>query len=337
MTARRLCLLLALWLLAACGAAPGTINQPVASSSAPIATAWSDGPPPSASAAAMLPTATPMIAPTIAATSAADAPGGQIAYVDDGDIWLLDLATNQTQQVTRDGFSSDPAWSPDGQRLAFTRGQSDTTQSVSVRADGSDPQTIGDSGALFPAFGPDGDLFVVRRVPGELPELQIVRHGSGGESIVHSEPGGLCGPIDLSAGPDQHLALSLNCGRGSYTLITSPGVTETIDLGRQIDGAVCAAPGVWSHDGGRIAAITARECAYQQETAITIVDDPLGRPRATTIVRDGGIFSLDWSPDDRWIVYAQNERGLFVIPASGGAPRPIAARGSSPAWRPATR
>jgi len=45
---------------------------------------------------------------------------GEIAYVKDGDIWLLDLLTGKSQQLTADGNNRWPTWSPDGKYLLYT-------------------------------------------------------------------------------------------------------------------------------------------------------------------------------------------------------------------------
>ncbi len=45
---------------------------------------------------------------------------GEIAYVLDGDIWLVDLFTSKSQQLTKDGNNRWPAWSPDGRYLLYT-------------------------------------------------------------------------------------------------------------------------------------------------------------------------------------------------------------------------
>ena len=49
---------------------------------------------------------------------------GQLAYVLDGDIWLHDLATKETRQLTTDGNNHLPAWSPDGKTLLYSHGPS---------------------------------------------------------------------------------------------------------------------------------------------------------------------------------------------------------------------
>jgi len=88
---------------------------------------------------------------------------GQIAYIQDGDqsLWLLDLATSQARQVAV-GPSHDPAWSPDGQWLAFTGGLENTDIYI-VHPDGSGETSITNSPDLeqLPAFSPSGTLFFV--------------------------------------------------------------------------------------------------------------------------------------------------------------------------------
>lgn len=290
-------------------------------------------PSPSSPAASLQPSATP----------AGQPPSSAIAYLDGGNLWLLDLATGQSRQLTDDGQSSDPVWSPDGQWLAFTTTRDGQPQIELLRADSSARRalTTGPGQASFPAFGRDGTLSFIRRAPGDTPAIQIVRRDAAGtEIVVHSEPGGLCGPIGLSVAVDQRAALSLNCGRGSYTLISTPGISETTDLGQQIDAGVCAAPGVWAQRDTRIAAITARECAYHQQTSIVVVDQVGDVPQVRRVLDSSGIRDLDWSPDGQRLVYARftptgDPAGLWLIDSDGqDQPRQISPTGAQPAWRP---
>lgn len=337
---RRLCALLAV-LLAGCGVPAQTADQAAPAmpgGSAPTSISQS---PDLQSSAPDLQSPTPgPQSPTPAPSSGTR---GTIAYLDGGNLWLLDLASGQSRQLTDDGQSRDPAWSPDGQSLAVTTIRAGLPQIELLRADGSERRamTTGPGQASFPAFSPDGTLVFVRRPPGDTPAIQIVRRdAAGAETIVHSEPGGLCGPIGLSVAVDQRAALSLNCGRGSYTLISTPGVSETIDLGREIDAGVCAAPGVWAQRDTRIAAIAARECAYHQETSIVVVDRIGDAPQVRRVLDGSGIRELDWSPDGQWLVYARftatgDPAGLWLIDSDGqNEPRQISPTGAQPAWRP---
>ncbi len=58
--------------------------------------------------------------------------------------------------------------------------------------------------------------------------------------------------------------------------------------------------------------------------------------RAVPLTNDGG-QNMDpaWSPDGGWIAFHSRGRGgIWVVPATGGAPRQVAGVGSEPAWSP---
>jgi hypothetical protein len=46
---------------------------------------------------------------------------GKIAYVQDGDIWMMALPSGQPQRLTTDGFNGAPSWSVSGEWLTFLR------------------------------------------------------------------------------------------------------------------------------------------------------------------------------------------------------------------------
>jgi WD40 repeat protein len=74
---------------------------------------------------------------SVAATAPAQSqPAGEIAYTQGGNIWLFDLTTRQSRQLSNHPSTSDPnlapvhlSWSPDGQRLAYSKAESTTSPS----------------------------------------------------------------------------------------------------------------------------------------------------------------------------------------------------------------
>jgi Tol biopolymer transport system component len=54
------------------------------------------------------------------------------------------------------------------------------------------------------------------------------------------------------------------------------------------------------------------------------------------ITRDGGVNAYPaFSPDGRWLAYQSAKRGgIWLVPATGGAPRRVSDTGEFPAWSP---
>ncbi len=70
-------------------------------------------------------------APAPSATPQVDAKlKGEIAYLDEGDIWLRELASTTSRQLTELGTVRDLAWSPDGRRIAFAIGDENAAQYI---------------------------------------------------------------------------------------------------------------------------------------------------------------------------------------------------------------
>lgn len=116
------------------------------------------------------PTVTPSPTPTqIGGTQ------GLIAFVSlrDGDpeIYTLNLATGQTNQLTRnDDVVGWPAWSPDGQFLAFFSDMAETTGQhiYMMRADGSELEQLTQGNRIdnYPLWSPDGNRIAMHTFDG---------------------------------------------------------------------------------------------------------------------------------------------------------------------------
>jgi Tol biopolymer transport system component len=85
---------------------------------------------------------------------------GRIAYSYEGDIYTMNADGSGIQQLTSDpAMDFDPAWSPDGARLAFRSHRDGNEEVYLMLADGSDQHNLSNSpsgGDYSPAWSPDG-------------------------------------------------------------------------------------------------------------------------------------------------------------------------------------
>ncbi len=100
--------------------------------------------------------------PTFSAspTDPAPSPDGQsVAFAAKGWIWVMVINTRSARRVTRGGdVDSRPAWSPDGEWIAFIRDTTRDTSIVLLNLDTGTEELLVDSPALDidPVFAPDG-------------------------------------------------------------------------------------------------------------------------------------------------------------------------------------
>jgi Tol biopolymer transport system component len=149
--------LLGLGLLAGCA---GEEEEGAAATPTPTATAVTTlaaAPSPGATVAA---TATPGVTatPTVGPTAGL----GKLAFVRDGDIWVLDVDSGQETRLTTDGQNWWPQWSADGEWIAFQKrvpqGEFETLTEVwTMREDGSDGTLVGESAMVGPIWAPSED------------------------------------------------------------------------------------------------------------------------------------------------------------------------------------
>ena len=99
------------------------------------------------------PAAIPSPGATPAATATPAAGLGKLAFVRDGDIWLLDVESGEERQFTSDGGNAEPRWSPDGRWLAFVKAEAGAIWLM--REDGSEQRKVVDglSGGWFGYYG----------------------------------------------------------------------------------------------------------------------------------------------------------------------------------------
>ncbi len=248
-------------------------------------------------------------------------------------IWLLSLATGAKRRLTSPpaGWLGDgsPAFSPDGQTLAFVR----------VRAVGR------------------ADMYLAPAGGGEPRRLTLAdRHIDGlawtadGREIVFSSRGDLW-RVSKSGGTPQ-LVPGIGGGRlpaiprGGRRLVFARETRDT-NIWRveapETKGAVMPATRLiastrldenpyFSPDGSRIAFTSSRSGSYQ---VWLCKSDGSNLVQLTFVSAPGGAQLSSWSPDGRNIAFNSLLKGnwdIYVISSEGGAPRQLTADAAEDAW-----
>lgn len=102
-------------------------------------------------------------------------------------IWLLSLDTLETSQLSTipSGGDYDPAWHPNGDRIAFTSLRDGWAQIYVMNLDGSDLQNISDSYQTDyqPVWDPRGTNLLFTAIRGDVPEIMIMPETGGSEEL----------------------------------------------------------------------------------------------------------------------------------------------------------
>jgi Tol biopolymer transport system component len=260
----------------------------------------------------------------------------------DGD--AINLATQISDFPTEAKAIDDLAWSPDGSRIAFTRGNNSGDDKVWVEnADGTSvfPLEIGGGGAKrHPTWSPDSTK-IAYAVVKNAPEQVFIASSLGGigqplANGVGHEPNWSPNGAKISF-DDYHTS---NFGYVDLDIVNADGSgTPQIVVPSPYTEWTFSA---WSPDSGRIAyRATAASGAtvYRVTNADGSGDHPLASPG------EGDARSASWSPDGSRIVYEGaligdiNARNLYLVNADGsGSVQPLTSDGKSidPAWRVVT-
>jgi Tol biopolymer transport system component/uncharacterized protein YjdB len=205
---------------------------------------------------------------------------------------------------------SDPSWSPDGGRLAFTRSADGwaTCAVYTARADGSEVRrvTFGPECDLHPAWSPDGtklafasgDALCTQQCTMALDVVNV--DGSNRHRLLGDPPGSWS-------------------GRYPNPWYTNP---------------------TWSPDGTKLAIENYQyDCydvlCYQYEIVVVNVDGT-GEHNLTPFPREA-LYDDNtepaWSPDGSQVAFVRL-RDIWLINADGSSARKLTATGSQPAWSP---
>ncbi|MBC7897845.1 MAG: PD40 domain-containing protein, partial [Cytophagaceae bacterium] len=271
--------------------------------------------------------------------------GRRLAFQAVGRVWVMDLPNGAPRRVTSAGFvpfEYAPAWSPDGQWIAFTSWEDTVSGHLwKVRSSGGAPERLTRSAAEYvhPSWSPDGSELVVSRGAGES------RHGRGivwnqyWDLVRVSAAGGEAQPVvRVTNGPEGNSGSAFNNvrnqivratygpeGRIFYPHLSSGQTTEAVLYSIRPDGTDRRAHLSFPLADEATVSPDGKWVAFQESDNVWVSPFPFGgvggatlridrnRPRlpATRLTREGGLFptwrnntTLDYGSADRFFTYS---------------------------------
>lgn len=244
---------------------------------------------------------------------------GRLLFIQNGNLYLYQQLT--AQQLTDDGATRDPRWSPDGRRIAYVRRAESHSDLYLLDARGGLPTQITFNGSQAQ---PRSATFI----------HQVVWAAQPSWSPDSTELVFLSQVAPPSAAPLFEYPLSIY--RYDLQLVGQREPTNT-DLLVRSEIADLQRP-VWSPDGTTLAYVQVPRNGESKR--VMLFDLETGQSQPFPGVPDN-TYDPAWSPDGRWLAFAANVNGQTDVwavpsPSIGGSALRLTSSGNTraPAWSP---
>jgi dipeptidyl aminopeptidase/acylaminoacyl peptidase len=229
-----------------------------------------------------------------------------IAYTCGGGICTINPDGSGNQRLAPALEGSDPAWSPDGTKIAFTGGSGNSAEIYVMQADGSllHPVTVNQVEDQDPTWSADGSkiVFSSARVPGDPTAVYLFGMNADGSQQTRLAPST---PDLVQLNPSwepRGSRIAYSCSnQGFYNGIC---IVNSDGTGRSFLGP--GGPPSWLPEGGRIA-FHHQEPGQESADVFTMNPDGTGR----TVVTSGAPTVHNYEPK-----FADSEKGVCLTPSS---------------------
>ena len=240
---------------------------------------------------------------------------GKLVYVRDGNLWIWQ--DGQSRELTTGGTWRQPAFSPDGQEIAYVYRGENFSDLFVMAADGSSSRrlTRGQAAVLAendwtfrPAWSPDGSrLAYIADTSSYFPVVWMIDSDGGGRRQLMQAWNWDTAADAISWSPDgKRVAVTVSASTGEasqiYLLDSQSGAFEKLTSHPQ--GAFDPA---WSPDGG-VMAYVAREGGRGELRVRRLEGDGEAHSNKLAYIR-----SPVWSPDGRSLAVLSAETGAFEV------------------------